>query len=269
MKISDIREKIQSLYYLRDMLTGGTSEEFARQNVGPDLAARIVEVEALEIPARFKADIEERRQQIEYAQKVIARWEGARAALLEKLSVTFTSYGFATLVAQPQSEKLSEAVQSDRLLARCYEEARREWPAATTGQTSTEVAQPSNVVAFVNDAPAAPATAPAKPGHPFFEMPILTAGGDWTTYGAAIPVVAAEVRGHSVQIMKTVYGSGEEARANAKAATGTGDLLRLAVRIANLNPDAGEIGAGMLAQLIDAAREACRKAGARETPALA
>ena len=38
-------------------------------------------------------------------------------------------------------------------------------------------------------------------------------------------------------------------------------LLALAVRVANLNRDAGEIGAGMLAQLVDQARDAVKAAG--------
>lgn len=107
--------------------------------------------------------------------------------------------------------------------------------------------------------------APAPSPRSFFEMPKITAAGEWATVGVTIPKVCASVQGRPVDIMKTIYGDGEEARANAKAASATGALLRLAVRVANLNKAAGEIGAGMLAQLVDEAAAALRKAGAPET----
>jgi hypothetical protein len=51
-----------------------------------------------------------------------------------------------------------------------------------------------------------------------------------------------------------------EKQANARLFAAAPELLNLAERVARLNRDAGEIGAGMLAYLIDEARAAIAKA---------
>jgi hypothetical protein len=78
MKIGEIRAAIRGSMHTRNWLTGGTSEEFRRQQVGPALQAKIVELEALQIPERFAADRLQRDEEIGYCRNVIARWEAAQ-----------------------------------------------------------------------------------------------------------------------------------------------------------------------------------------------
>lgn len=80
LSISEIRRVIDGARWLRNDLVGGTSEEFARQDVGGQLTAKIATLRALEIPARFSDDIARRAEEIEFCQRVIARWEPKRAA---------------------------------------------------------------------------------------------------------------------------------------------------------------------------------------------
>lgn len=96
----------------------------------------------------------------------------------------------------------------------------------------------------------------------FFKMPAITTGEHKATKGVNPRVVALLHSGHTVDVAKTIYGSHAEALANAQAYAAMPELLALALRVANLNKKAGEIGAGMLAQLIDEAAAALQKAQA-------
>ena len=75
LKIGQIRDVIRFAAYVRHDLTGGTPDEFRRQQVGPRLREEIQKLQALEIPARFAADIERRADEIRYCETVIARWD--------------------------------------------------------------------------------------------------------------------------------------------------------------------------------------------------
>lgn len=126
MKIAKIREIIRSGYYLRDMLTGGTLEEFARQEVGPDLEKKIAEIEALIIPARFTADITEAAAEIDRCREVVERWKVRRAEYLDKLALDATGYPtFDALIQAPFGDgpKLNPRNDRQRFLAKHYDAA--------------------------------------------------------------------------------------------------------------------------------------------------
>lgn len=78
MKIGEIRDVIQGARWTRNDLTGGTREEFRKQQVGPVLLAKVATLEALVIPPRFAQDEQRRAEEIEYCQRVIARWNAAQ-----------------------------------------------------------------------------------------------------------------------------------------------------------------------------------------------
>lgn len=78
LSIGQIRDRIQSVRWLRNDLVGGTTAEFQRANVGPQLTAKIDQLAALQIPPRFAADIARRDEEIEFCRRGIARWEQAR-----------------------------------------------------------------------------------------------------------------------------------------------------------------------------------------------
>lgn len=79
LRIGQIRDAIGAACHSRHWLTGGTREEFKRQNVGPELQAKVAMLRALDIPPRFAADIERRDSEIKYCEQVIERWNQARA----------------------------------------------------------------------------------------------------------------------------------------------------------------------------------------------
>lgn len=74
MKISKIREAIESLNWNRHNATGGTVDENNRTNLPEILAPHIAAVSALEIAARFSSEIESHAFALEAAKKSIARW---------------------------------------------------------------------------------------------------------------------------------------------------------------------------------------------------
>ncbi len=82
MKIAEIRNVIDSAGWTRADLTGGTSEEFRKQQVGPSLRAHVAKLQALEIPERFARDIANRDREIVHAEKVIARWEAVQTPVV-------------------------------------------------------------------------------------------------------------------------------------------------------------------------------------------
>lgn len=75
MTISEIRRIIEAARWSRMDLTGGTSEEFKYQAVGPMLRKHIETIKALIIPPRFVTDIARRDEEVEYCNRVITRWE--------------------------------------------------------------------------------------------------------------------------------------------------------------------------------------------------
>lgn len=78
--IGSIRDVIRSAEFRRNWLTGGTSEEFRKQQVGPALAEKVAELRALVIAPRFAADIEHRDNEVERCERTIARWNEAQTA---------------------------------------------------------------------------------------------------------------------------------------------------------------------------------------------
>jgi hypothetical protein len=81
LKIADFRALVDSLNWSRNDLTGGTREEFKRQDIPGRLGRHIARIEgALPlVPARYAADIESARSAIAYARQVIERWHAAPA----------------------------------------------------------------------------------------------------------------------------------------------------------------------------------------------
>lgn len=75
MKIAEIRRVIDSCNWNRLDLGGATREEFKREDVKTRLEKHIAAVQALVIPARFVDDIADAAEAIEFARRVIARWE--------------------------------------------------------------------------------------------------------------------------------------------------------------------------------------------------
>ena len=70
---------------------------------------------------------------------------------------------------------------------------------------------------------------------------------------------------HGVQIGKVYMDvTTENEPEDAKLVSAEPDLLAVCCKVANLNPEAGEIGEGMLRQIVSAAQEAVSKATGAE-----
>ena len=79
MKIAQIRDVIRGAEWLNNDYKGHLPREFVKADVGPRLAAKIAELEALVIPARFVRDIQLRADVIRWCRQTIADWERERA----------------------------------------------------------------------------------------------------------------------------------------------------------------------------------------------
>lgn len=84
MKISEIRNVIDSLNWARKEFTGGTSTENRRARLDTILAPHIEAVKALEIAPRFARDIQSQQDAIRYAESALARWSASQETSGEK-----------------------------------------------------------------------------------------------------------------------------------------------------------------------------------------
>lgn len=80
LKIADFRGLVRSVQYRMDWLTGGTSEEFKRQNVAGSMAKVVGELrDAMsQVPVRFADDLAEAERMIASAARLVARWNRAQ-----------------------------------------------------------------------------------------------------------------------------------------------------------------------------------------------
>lgn len=80
LKIADFRGLVRSVQYRMDWLTGGTSEEFQRQDVAGSMAKVVGELrDAMpQVPARFVDDLAEAERMIAAAARLVARWNRAQ-----------------------------------------------------------------------------------------------------------------------------------------------------------------------------------------------
>jgi len=76
IKISEIREVIDTALWAQDWYTGGTSEEFRRQQVGPALQKHVEALKAIhpQIKERFARDLQRCTDAIESLNRTIDRW---------------------------------------------------------------------------------------------------------------------------------------------------------------------------------------------------
>jgi hypothetical protein len=78
MTINEIRTVIRRAAWVRNDFSG-IREEFIAQPVAAMMEAKIAELNALVIPARFAQDIADRDQEITYCLRTIGRWLAAKA----------------------------------------------------------------------------------------------------------------------------------------------------------------------------------------------
>lgn len=75
MKIGEIRSVIETANWNRMDATGGTTEENRRTRLPVVLLPHLEKLKALQIPARFVRDIENRDSAIKAIHAALARWE--------------------------------------------------------------------------------------------------------------------------------------------------------------------------------------------------
>lgn len=76
--IAEIRKTIRHLAWARQWHQGGTADENRRADLPALLAPTIAEVRALDIPARFAADIALRDEALVLADATLARWRASQ-----------------------------------------------------------------------------------------------------------------------------------------------------------------------------------------------
>lgn len=119
MKIAAIRDIIRAATWTRSDLTGGTIDEFIRQDVGGRLAAKIAELRALVIAPRFADDIAHRDGEIERCEAVIARWNGRRAEAKAAQLAKAEELGRDAYVAGKPSAPAGDAVLMQAIAVIC------------------------------------------------------------------------------------------------------------------------------------------------------
>jgi len=80
LKIGDFRNLIDSLNYSRSWLTGGTAEEFRKQDIPGSLLPKIAQLQsALNlVPAKFDNDLRRAATAMEHAVAVIDHWRACQ-----------------------------------------------------------------------------------------------------------------------------------------------------------------------------------------------
>ncbi len=121
MKIAAIRDIIRAATWTRSDLTGGTINEFIRQDVGGRLTAKIEELRALVIAPRFADDIAHRDGEIERCETVIARWNNRRAEAKADQLAKAEEMGRAAYVAGKSSAPASDAVLMQAITVICQD----------------------------------------------------------------------------------------------------------------------------------------------------
>lgn len=80
LKIAEFRGLVRSVQYRMDWLTGGTSDEFKRQDIPASMAEVVAELRAAMplVPARFAEDLAAAESMIASAARLVARWNRAQ-----------------------------------------------------------------------------------------------------------------------------------------------------------------------------------------------
>ncbi len=119
MKIAAIRDIIRAATWTRSDLTGGTIDEFIRQDVGSRLTAKIAELRALVIAPRFTDDIEHRDGEMQRCEAVIARWQNRREEAKAAQIVRAENLGRDAYTAGKSSAPANDAVLTQAIVVIC------------------------------------------------------------------------------------------------------------------------------------------------------